>query len=342
MKRTVSVILALSLVFILYLPAAGAEVSVSEYAALLERKYGITITYDIQNGKPAITVSSLETLDKSLSNMTETLVRQVSAYYEKINGKKIDITYITTDGRYVLDGGDLMAAFEQKTSKIYIFMPSHGGEALISGENPIAFVHEFGHAFHAMAQTLYGRSRMLEEWTAFNKGHRYNRRLAYANPDDTVFVSAYSTYSFEEDFAEVFAHVFVRNAPGTGFRNRLSQNSVPTGLGQKVAYMERMIKLVLKDTDEAISNYRRIYETPTSIKFEGLTFSGEYLQYSGYPQPRNILKGILTELGRQSKKSTWIRSIGAWRVIDRNDEMLYVFPGGTWASSKSVQVREAA
>ena len=327
--------------FILYLPAAGAEVSVPEYAALLEKKYGITITYDVNNGKPAITNNSLQTLDKSLSNMTDTLVRQVSAYYEQRNGRKLDVTYITSYDTYVLGGAILQAAFEERTSRIYIFVPSHGGKAILSGESPVAFVHEFGHAFHMMAQRVYGRDKMLGEWSAFNKGHRYNQRMAHANPDDTVFVSAYSIYSFEEDFAEVFAHTFVRNAPGTGFKHKLSHNSAPTGLGQKVAYMEQMIKLVLKDTDKAIGNFRRIYETPTSVKYEGLTFSGEHLQYSGYPQPRNILSGILAELGRKSQKSTWIRSLGAWRVIDQNNEMLYIFPGGVWASRRSAEIDAA-
>ncbi|MCL2035755.1 MAG: hypothetical protein FWG94_13665, partial [Oscillospiraceae bacterium] len=196
MKKVLSVILSVSFLFIMYLPAAGAEMTVSEYASSLERKYGITITYDVNNGKPAITNNSLETLDKSLSNITDTLVRQISAYCEQQNGSKLEIMYITSYGTYVLNGAVIQAAFEEKTSRIYVFIPSHGGEAIISGENPVAFVHEIGHAFHMMAQNIYGRSRMLEEWSEFNKGNKYNRRIALANPDDNVFVTAYSAYSF--------------------------------------------------------------------------------------------------------------------------------------------------
>lgn len=337
MKKILSVMLSLCLILLLYIPtsAAGAEISVPEYAALIEDKFGITITYAVENGKDAISVNTLLTLDKALSNMTGAVVRQVSDYYEQTNGKRLEITYITSENKYVLGGGVLMAAFEKKTSKIYVFMPAEPGKAIISGENPVAFVHEFAHAFHEMAQQLYGREKMRAEWAKFNKGYGYNPRLIAENPNDTVFMSAYSTYSFEEDFAEVFSHTFVRNAPGTGFKDKLSKNSAPTSLGQKVTYVEKLIQFILEDTEQAISNYRRIYDTAVSVRFEGIIFSGEHLQYSGYPQPRNVLEGILNGLKVKAKKATWIRPLGAWRVIDQKDNMLYIFPGGMWMSRKS-------
>lgn len=317
------------------LPPAENNAGISAQAKAIEERYGIGITYPIgSDGYAAITMNNLETLDLAFGTVTPSVVKQVSKYYQERNGRKIEINYIFSDSGYNYNGGVLMAAFEQSTSKIFVFLPAKAGRAIISGENPIALVHEFGHAFHLMCIEKNTMQKMRDEWLKFNRGNKYNPDLGFLNPDEDIFISGYASTSYEEDFAEVFAHTFVRSASGTGFKSRLSQDSKMTGLGQKVDYVEKLLASSLTNVQEALNNYHRIYKTASSTTFEGVKFSGEYLQYIGYPQPKNILKGILNELNLVSEKSTWVRSLGAWRVVDRNGSTFFIFPGGSWAEVK--------
>lgn len=344
MKRILSVLMAAALVASLSFFSAGAaekltpeetHAKVVAQAEALEQKYSIGITYPSDSdGHASITRNNLETLDLALSSLTPSFVKQVSNYYQQRNGHKIDFNFIFSNPSYH-NGGVIMAAFERTTSKIYIFLPVKAGEAIISGENPIALVHEFGHAFHLMCADSYGERKMLAEWSEFNNGVGYDRNFGLTNPNESLFVSTYAATSYEEDVAETFAHAFVRSAPGTGFKNLLSKDSKMTGLGRKVNYVERMLSAYLTNSADAVANYRRIYETSTSMTYEGLRFSGDYLQYIGYPQPRNILKGMLNELDMTSQKTTWVRAIGAWRVIDDRGDMYFVFPGGSWSAAKA-------
>ncbi len=327
-------------------PASAANeesnAQIAAQATTLEKKFGITITYPIdKKGKAAITLNNLETLDTSLSTLTPAVVKQISKYYMNSNGNKLDFTYVFSNSGYNYQGGILMAAFEKTTSKIYIFLPSESGNSIISGENPVALVHEVGHAFHLMCMDQYGAKKMRTEWTKFNRGYAYQPKGGFDNPSTSVFISGYANTSFEEDFAETFAHTFIRTKAGTGFRSQLSADSQITGLGQKVAYIEKLIPMYLTDTEQAVATFHKIYKTPTSMTFEGQKFSGEYLQYIGYPQPKNILKGILNGLELTSQKSTWIRSLGAWRVVSDNGDTYFIFPGGSWSAAKQSNAQAA-
>lgn len=307
----------------------------------LESKYGISIKYPKKkNGEAMITMNNIETLDRAFSTMTPEVVKQVSSYYEKKNGRKIEVEYYFSNSDYSYNGGVLMAAFQPRTSNIFVFLPSQAGRAIISGENPIALVHEMGHAFHLMCMDLYGEQQMRSEWATFNGNQKYNNNGLNEHFSKTVFISSYATTKYEEDFAETFGHLFVRTAAGTGFRTQLTKNSEATGLGRKVKYIEKLLNTYIKNSGQAVENLRRIYNTPTDLAFEGLVFYGETLQYIGYPQPKNILKGILNGLNIDSQKSTWVRALGAWRVIDTNGDMYYIFPGG--ARAKAVQNQLAA
>lgn len=321
--------------------SADANGKIASSAKKLESKYGISIKYPKKkNGDAMISMNNIETLDLAFSTMTPEVVKQISSYYEKKNGRKIQIEYYFSDSDYNYNGGILMAAFEPRTSKVYVFLPSQAGRAIISGENPIAIVHEMGHAFHLMCMDLYGKEQMKTEWMKFNGNQRYNSSGLNANFNKTVFISSYATTKYEEDFAETFGHLFVRSTAGTGFRTQLSKDSKTTGLGKKVNYIEKLIGTYMKNPANAIENLRRIYDTPTELAFEGIVFYGETLQYIGYPQPKNILKGILNGYGITSKKSTWVRKLGAWRIVDTNGDMYFIFPGGAWA--KAVQNQKAA
>lgn len=321
--------------------AEDSNEKIAESAKKIETKYGISIKYPKnRDGDAMISMNNIETLDRSLNTMTPGLVKQVSSYYEKKNGRRIEFVYYFADSDYSYGGGVLMAAFEPKSSKIYVFLPTKAGRAIISGENPIALVHEVGHAFHLMCMDLYGEQKMTSEWTKLNGSYRYDSQGLNNNFNESVFISAYATTKYEEDFAETFAHAFVRTAAGTGFYKQLSKNSEPTTLGKKVSYIEKQINTYINNPEQAIENLRKIYKTPMNMTFEGITFYGDNLQYIGYPQPKNILKGIMNGLGLKSQKSTWVRSLGAWRVVATDGEMYYIFPGGAWA--KAIQQQQAA
>lgn len=343
MKRITAIVLTLGIALsMLVMPVGAAEkLPVSEYnaqisaqAKVLEDKYNILITYpENSEGYASVSLNNLETLDSAFSNITPTVVQQVSSFYQKVNGKKLTIRYVFSDKGYDYAGGILLAAFEVNTSMIHVYLPPTAGRSIISGENPIALVHEFGHAFHLMAMDQYGPMKMRSEWAKFNRGIEYDSENGYENPNKKVFISGYAATSFEEDFAETFSNVLVRNRAGQGFKNDLVNDSKMTGLGQKVNYIAKLMPIYLKNTEQAIANYQRIYQTATSTSFEGIKFSGEHLQYMGYPQPKNILKGLLNGLELTSEKSTWVRELGAWRIQDDRGDEYFLFPGGTWCDA---------
>lgn len=315
------------------LPPEESNAQITQKVEEIQKKYGIDITYGIKNnGYATISLNNLETLDRAFSTVTPTIVKQISKYYKEHNGSKLEITYVFSSNSYNYNGGILMAAFDRASSRIYVYLPKSAGQAIISGENPIALVHELGHAYHLMAVNEYGYNSMLGEWEEFNDGISYNLDAGDVNPDKHIFISSYASTSFEEDFAETFAHAFVRNRAGTGFSSLLSNNSGLTGLGNKVHFIEELLPQCFSNYQQAVKNYKKVYSAPASMAFEGLTFSGEYLQYIDYPQPRNILKGLLNGLNITSDKTTWVRDIGAWRVIDPHGNMYFIFPGGIWMS----------
>ena len=340
MKRIAAVLLTFCISIALTVPGAAADAfvysgTILETAEELKTKYGMDIVFPSRSdGSPAITMNNLETLDRAFSNVGGAMVREVSAYYKKRNGSRLKIEYVFSGNSYEVQGGVLMAAFEHPHGRITVFLPRASGQAIISGENPIALVHEFGHAFHIMCYEIRGADGggMRSDWAKINEGFPYDTALSFHNPDETVFVSGYAASSFEEDFAETFGHAFARNAAGTGFADRLVKNGYITPLGKKIEYMRAMLETHLKNHVEAVKSFDRVYETDASFDFEGYRFSGEFLQYKGYPQPRNILKGLLNQLDLVSDSATWVRSLGAWRV-NSGGRQYFLFPGGTWTNA---------
>ncbi len=321
-----------SVVFSAFAADAGQQISVEERARELSGKYGIDIAFPEQpNGSPAITLNNLETLDLAFSNLSAEMVQQVSGYYERRGGSRLRIEYVLASDTYQMRGGVLMAAFEHPKARILIFLPKSSGRAIISGENPIALVHEFGHAFYVMCGELNDNSALRDEWSSLNGGYVYDPYINFINPDENIFISGYATTSLIEDFAETFGHAFARPQDGAGFSERLSSNGSATALGKKVALIEEMITTYIDRPEEALANLRRAYSARSRLEFEGGVFSGEHLQYIGYPQPRNVLNGILSQLGfEEPDAATWVRRLGAWRITEGNDQF-FIFPGGSWA-----------
>lgn len=338
MKRFLTVLMALTMaICITPLTAFAAESVAEKNAAIarkeaeIEAKYGINIEYPTDsNGLAIVTQNSLITLDDSLNNVTAGVVRQVSSYYAEKNGKKLTFSYVR-DPSYGSGNEVVLAGFDSERSLIELYIPRSNTGTLATGENPITIVHEFGHAFHFMYTDKYGMDKMRSEWTAYNGGAAYKPANIVDNPNTKVFVTGYAATMFEEDVAETFAHVFVRNQAGQGFSNLLTSNGAQTGLGKKVAYVEKMLTAYLQDTATAVANYRRIYSTPVSVNYQGMRLSGEHLQFMGYPQPRYVLGGTLSGLGRERSEAIWMRSIGGWYVKDTAGDELIIFPGGWWA-----------
>lgn len=355
MKRFGVLLLALVLVCISPLSAfAAAEASVEERNALvaqketeLEKKFGISIQYPTGgNGLALINVNSLLILEQALDNVTANVVQQVSAYYKEKNGNRLLFSYVQAPdylAGYAGSSEAVLAGFDDRTSLIELYIPRSSGEIIAIGENPISIVHEFGHAVHLMYTDQYGFDKMKKEWSAFNGDARYQTDNIIKNPNDKVFVTGYAATDFAEDVAETFAHAFVRNQPGQGFSAKLQAGGKQTGLGKKVAYVEAMLSAQFKDASTAVTNYRRIYNTPNSVVYQGMKFSGDYLQFAGYSQPRYVLNGTLRSLGKQREKAVWLRSIGGWYVLEPSGQEVIIFPGGYWCSvGKSFQAPNTA
>lgn len=342
MQRFLTGFLAVLLALCMPFSAAAAEkltpeqtsAQVEQKAVELEKKYDIRIGYPSdRDGLAKIPVSTLETLDMALENVTPGLVRQVSEYYRQKNGARLSINYVQRTDNLVESSEGIEAtlgAFDNTRSLIEMYLPGGSSPVVMTGEAPIQIVHEFGHALHFLYTDQYGFDKMKKEWSAFNQGESYDRQNIMQNPNDKVFVSGYAATMFEEDVAETIGHVFARAKAGQGLKSKLTSGGKQTGLGKKVAYVEKMLSAYLTDTKDAVANYRRIYKTATSVTYQNMQFSGEYLQFAGYAQPRYILNGTLSRLGKEKSRAVWIRSIGGWYVREPDGEELIVFPGYVW------------
>lgn len=346
MKRVLTLLLsALLILNILPLLAFGAETTQSKNAAIaqkaaeIEKKYGINIRYpQDREGNAIITLNGLITMDDALANVTPTIVKQVSAYYKEKNGKKLTFSYVQHNTNLSINEA-ILAGFDDKTSLIELYIPTSSGSTIATGENPLSIVHEFSHALHLMCAAKYGAKKMQSEWKAFNEGEPYSADNIIENPNTKVFITGYAATMYEEDAAETIAHTFIRNRAGQGFSNRLTVNGKRTGLGKKVDYIEKMITANFTDTTQAVANFRKAHSTPTSTLYQGMKFSGEYLQFAGYPQPRFILNGTLNSLGKKRSDAIWIRPIGGWYVQEDNGSGIIVFPGGVWCDVNEDFVR---
>lgn len=351
MKRIVCLLLMMVLAFNLPFSTAGADKptaaetndQVVKMAAELEKKYSIDIKYPKnKDGFAVITTGNLTTLDQALENLTPAAIREISDYYKQKNGKRITVSYVRDTTK--LNRVDAtLAVFYKEKSLIEYYLPTSTTPVGMTGDSPISIVHEFAHALHFMHADRYGAEKMKREWLAFNGGSEYKSVYLKSNPDTRKYVSGYAATMYEEDVAETIAHALVRNRSGQGFKSKLTQGGNATALGKKVAYIEKLLAAALKNSDAVLENYRKIYQTAVSVKYKKLVLSGDYLQFAGYPQPRNVLKAILSELQVTQERAVWIRQVGGWYVELKGGDRILVFPGGTWSKLKAdFPVPEAA
>lgn len=336
-KQIALIFLSFTLILsFLQMPAVAADSQTVETVARdLSAKYGITVRYPLTvSEEPAITVDNLECLDKALENLTPAVVQQVSQYYKKKNGQQIIVSFVQ-NGDFSL-GEVIFAGFDRTKSLVELYLPRRGNAALTSGLNPISILHEFAHAIHLMYTDSYGFERMEREWSAFNSGWDYDSASLRTNPNQSVFINGYAASSFAEDVAETLAHMLVRYQPGQGMNNCLrTADGSRTNLGEKVVYLENMLKSSFPNDNLLLTNYSRAYTAASAIKYQDIQFGGDYLQFIDYPQPNEVLDGILYTLDFEREKAVWIRALGGWYVETTNRQRLILFPGGVWCKVPS-------
>lgn len=344
MKKLFSAVLALFILIQLPLSAAVAD-SLAARIGELESKYGIHIEYDLdKNDKPIINMGNLTVLDSALETATPTVVRQVSSYYGERNGTALTFRFTTeTVDIPELEDSDLLILghFEQDKSIVTIFTPN-GKSSVMTGCAPISILHEFAHAYHLYAQSKYGQEKMRKEWTALNGSVSNNEGYMIYPYNKLVFMSSYAASSYHEDFAETFAHALIRNKPGQGFSHRLTANGGKTALGKKVDYIARLLPQFLTGTDQAVSNLRKIETTPVTLTYQGMRFSDDKMQFIGMPQPRYVLKKVLSANGLQSGQSQWLAELGCWQVETTDRQYYLAFPGGACYQINKNQMQAAA
>lgn len=223
---------------------------------------------------------------------------------------------------------EMLGHFDKDKSIIELYLPSSSKGTFTTGENPITIVHEFAHAFYEMFCDSYGVEKIKKEWTALNRDVKYNEGyLAYAF-NRVTFISSYAATSVEEDFADTFAHAFVRHKDGQGLSHRLLTGDQKTALGDKVDYIDSMLPKYLANTDLARSNLRRIFDVDVFLYYQEIRLSGEKLQFMGCSYPRYVLNGILSTMKIKAKNREWLSDIGGWQVSDNAGKCYLIFPGG--------------
>ena len=300
----------------------------------IEERFGILIRYDVdEDGSAIITTGTLASLDIALSNLTPSFVRQVSDYWERRVGRRLSYNFIYSPHQRFNPNTNILGSFDMDTASIYIYFPITARGFTMTGESPFTYLHEFAHAYHLMLEEKIGAEQLQRQWTALNAGHSYNFASIPEIFDDTVWITAYASTRFVEDFCEVFAHAFWRTRPGQGISHRLTDEyGNQTPLGSKVRYLEQLLPRYLNDMDEAVQNFRRVYTAPTSFYYGGLHFSGDYMQFSGLAAPRFLLRSLLHFLEIDAQSSRWVTELGGWEVVSTAGDLFVIFPGGAWAN----------
>lgn len=311
-------------------PQAPQNADVEAKRLTLEQKYGVNIRYDVDpDGTASIGTGSLATLDKTLEQITPQVVSQVSAHYQKTRGKALTFSFVYSPFQQMGFGFDVLGSFEYATATIELYIPSYGRDVAMTGDGPLTIAHEFGHAFHAMAAPQYGEQQLEREWLACNGGVPYNGPYFVPDYNETAFASSYGATNYDEDFAELFAHLFVRGKDGMGMGALLQRGGQSTALGKKAALVEKLLGLYIGNAQTAAANLRKVYAAAPTVTYKGVVLGGESLQFMGCAYPRYILRSLLYEIGLEAQQSTWVYEIGGWEVASAHGTYL-VFPGGEW------------
>lgn len=320
---------------------AAHNQAVNDLGASLQKKYDITIQYPVYTADDeriyGIFPETLHALDAALETITPGVVRQVSDYYRQKNGQRLTYAYTYADLRgpygFIATPQVTVGGFDDKTSRIELYIPRPGQEAVASGDNMLTAAHEFGHALHLMIADQYGYDKMAREWLSLMNGAGYGA----GQISTTTFITEYASTSFDEDFAETFAYAYMCNRSGLGLYGRLVRDNTRTILGSKVAYVENLIPRYLTDTDPSMENFRKVYTTAASTSYNGIKLSGAHLMSIGMDEPRSAPLMLLNMLEVQESSLVWIKEVGGWYCKDANGQHRILFPDGAWGDpGKSV------
>lgn len=351
-RKLFAVLTAVTLCFSMYIPVMAAEgtnsagqstQSISGLKTEMEQKYSIQIRYPKDdNGEARISAESLLTLDMALMNATPAVVRQISRYYSNNTGSALTFSFVYHDMDVSqAERGLILAGFDPSLALIEIYLPINNSRAYVSGENPVTILHEFGHAVQIMMTgSTESQSQIEIEWKKLNGKLSYGVNSMTENVNPRVFVSAYASSAFAEDFAETFALALCGGRDGLGLMNQLYKDGQQTRLATKLNDIIQRIPNHFSNSQELVANLQKAFTSSTVYQFEGISFSGGYLQYRGYPQPKNIYRGLVAALELSVDEATWVRDLGAWRVTDTNGKEFFLFPGGTWCNAN--EMRRAA
>ncbi|MDR2909708.1 MAG: hypothetical protein LBU86_07485 [Oscillospiraceae bacterium] len=309
------------------------EAQIDARSKELEKKYGLAIKRDNGgSGESCVGTAALDALDLALESVTPAFVRQVSGYWQKRAGKRLSFSFTYSPKGATALGLGVTGFFDVENAVIEIYLPDYSRGASLGGESPLNCLHEFGHAVQYMLMELHGEAALEREWGKLN-----GEKAAYTfgeypeHYDETVWISAYASTRYEEDFAEVFAHAFLRHREGMGFASRLTDGEGKyTVLGKKAAYIEKLLKLYAGNPGEVIGNMRRLYLAFESREYKGLTVSGDYLQFGGCPAPRYLLAGLLSSMKLTPDIGAWVNDIGGWEVTTGEGKRFLIFPGGKY------------
>lgn len=335
MRKGLSLLLAVLLCFAVAVPAMAADNSaVDARISELSQKYNIGIRYDTDSdGTACIGTGTLHTLEKSLESITSSVVWQVSEHIRQKTGSRLTyyFTYQHNIDIPLEEGTAAQGVFNADTGVIRIFMPSSSKGTYFSGDNPLTMVHEFGHALQELIFDKYGQAKLKSEWAALNGGNSYTGSFAGTGSySSTTFISEYASKSFDEDFAETFAHAVVRNRAGLGFYHLLQKDGIKTSLGKKMDYLMGLLPKCLDNGATLAANLGKAYTTPIYVDYMGQRLTGVHMQYIGYSYPRYVLRGIMasSEINDEISTSTWVYEIGGWYVASTSGRYYLVFPGG--------------
>jgi hypothetical protein len=306
--------------------------SVRQMAALLEKTYGIDLSYPMGKTYAGIGTATLSTLDTCLAYLTAPVVRTLSAWSEEETGDRLAITYVYSLAQGEAADGNPVASYTQEKSLIEILIPRANAKVAVTGSSPFAIVHELGHTAHSYFEDTYGATKLSTQWRKLGGGAAYGS----SRWERTVFASEYAATDYEEDFAESFSFGFVCNRAGVSIARYLQNTEgETTPLGKKIDFISQLLSAYMEDAEEAVANLDKCRTAPRTFTWNGLEMSGSSLEYRGFSAPHNVLNGTLRQLNIASASATWERDVGGWNVIDTAGRQYLVFPGGAYTRLKS-------
>ncbi|MFV0401005.1 MAG: hypothetical protein ACK5LX_10360 [Oscillospiraceae bacterium] len=299
------------------------------------QKFGVDIAYPYRSdGYTAIGVATLDNLNNALDFIGAPVVSEVSNYLKSTFGRRLTFiyTYVPSD----LQDSNLMALarFTAEQSTIEIFIPGPNSGMTMSGNSPVAIVHEFGHAFHYYFSSSHGYSRFKQEWIALNGEYTYSMSTT-RNPSKYTFVSLYASMDIDEDFADTFAYALTSNRAGLGIAGYFTApGGAKSNLGKKVDYVENMLSRYTKDPSIALKSIATMRRTPHNLQYEDVQLSGNSLEYINFNEPPGILSNILKLLRIEETNTEWVKAVGGWKVTDVRGGVYLVFPGCGYVTLK--------